>query len=102
MTLVEHKYESPPLFEVVGNNLGATELELPPPPPGNLEAPAFHCWRFLYLFSPIPLLEEFYRCEEQAGGLNKLAGTILGTITFSDEGTVWMVTGVLPKGSPSI
>jgi hypothetical protein len=54
----------------------------------NLEAPAFHGWRFLYPFYPIPLLENFYRCEEQVSGLNKLAGTIFGTITFSDKGTV--------------
>ena len=40
--------------------------------------------------------------EEQASELNKLAGAVFGTITFSDEGTVWMETGVVVKGSPSI
>ncbi|MCJ7576207.1 MAG: hypothetical protein MUO80_05995, partial [Dehalococcoidia bacterium] len=39
--------------------------------------------------------------EEQAGGPNKLAGAVFGTITFSDEGTVWMATGVSVRGSPS-
>ena len=39
--------------------------------------------------------------EEQAGGLNKLAGAVFDTITFSDEGKVWITTGVLVKGSPS-
>jgi hypothetical protein len=39
--------------------------------------------------------------EEQAGGLNKLAGAVFDTITFSDKGTVWITTGVLAKGSPS-
>jgi len=38
----------------------------------------------------------------QVSGLNKLAGAVFGTITFSDEGTVWIATGVLVKGSPSI
>jgi hypothetical protein len=39
--------------------------------------------------------------EEQAGGPNKLAGAVFGTITFSDKGTVWMATGVLAKNSPT-
>jgi hypothetical protein len=39
--------------------------------------------------------------EEQGEALNKLAGAVFDTITFNDEGTVWMVTGVVVKGSPS-
>jgi hypothetical protein len=34
-------------------------------------------------------------------GLNKLAGTIFGTIACSDEGTVLMATGGLVKGAPT-
>jgi len=30
------------------------EMGPPPPPPRNLEALAFHCWRYLYLNEIIP------------------------------------------------